>query len=71
MFTNTKPKFYLNKKTQNIEGQYKLKGNPLTNLSVEQIVDCDGTFDIKDSHSDCGVFGGWPFLAFEYVMRAV
>jgi hypothetical protein len=58
--------------TQNIEGQYKLKGNPLTNLSVEQIVDCDGTQDPdSEEKADCGVYGGWPFLAIEYVQRAV
>jgi hypothetical protein len=48
-----------------------LKGNPLTNISMEQIIDCDGTTDPVDKHADCGVYGGWPFLAFEYVMRAV
>jgi cathepsin F len=58
--------------TQNIEGQFKLKGNPLTNLSVEQIVDCDGTQDPDSGEkADCGVYGGWPFLAIEYVQRAV
>ncbi len=29
---------------QSIEGQYAMKGNPLTKMSVEQIVDCDGLF---------------------------
>ena len=38
---------------------------------MEQIIDCDGTIDIKDNHADCGVFGGWPFLAFEYFIKAV
>lgn len=28
--------------TQNVEGQWALKTKALTNLSVEQIVDCDG-----------------------------
>lgn len=28
--------------TQNVEGQWALKSKALTNLSVEQIVDCDG-----------------------------
>ena len=22
-------------------------------------------------HQDCGVFGGWPYLAYEYIMNAV
>lgn len=48
-----------------------LKKNPLTNISMEQIIDCDGTTDPVDKHADCGVYGGWPFLAFEYVMKAV
>ncbi|CAF0876850.1 unnamed protein product [Brachionus calyciflorus] len=54
---------------QNLEGAYKLKGNPLTNISVEQIVDCDGTSKPSTAQSDCGVFGGWPFLAFQYIQR--
>ena len=48
-----------------------LKGNPLTNLSIEQIVDCDGSFKASTGQGDCGVFGGWPFLAFEYIKNAV
>ncbi len=27
---------------ENVEGQWSLKSKTLTNLSVEQIVDCDG-----------------------------
>lgn len=54
-----------------MEGLYKLKGNPLTNLSVEQVVDCDGTFNATTDQGDCGVFGGWPFMALQYVERAV
>jgi cathepsin F len=56
---------------QNIEGQYNLKGNDLINLSVEQIVECDGTNDKSSENSDCGVYGGWPYLAIDYVKRAV
>lgn len=55
---------------ENIEGQWQLSGKPLTNLSVEQVVECDGTQDPKDDKADCGVFGGWPFLAYQYVMKA-
>lgn len=58
-------------KSQNIEGQYRLKGNPLTDLATEQIVDCDGTTEPNSMRSDCGVYGGWPFLAFEYIQNAV
>ena len=71
VFLEIKKKCFSTKKAQNIEGQYRLKGNPLTNISMEQIIDCDGTQDTVDDHADCGVFGGWPFLAFEYVIRAV
>jgi cathepsin F len=56
---------------QNLEGLYFLKGNKLTNLSVEQVVDCDGSIDPTNINSDCGVYGGWPYLAMEYVKRAV
>jgi cathepsin F len=53
-----------------LEGVYQLKGNPLTKLSVEQIVDCDGSqSESGDEHADCGVYGGWPYLAFEFVKR--
>lgn len=55
---------------ENIEGQWAMAGKPLTNLSVEQVVDCDGMEDIPRQHADCGVFGGWPYLAYEYVRKA-
>lgn len=42
---------------ENLEGVYKIKGNPLTSLSVEQIVDCDGFFENNSDHADCGVYG--------------
>ena len=32
---------------ENIEGQWAMSGKPLTNLSVEQVVDCDGMEDVK------------------------
>lgn len=32
---------------ENIEGQWAISGKPLTNLSVEQVVDCDGMEDVK------------------------
>lgn len=55
--------------TENLEGLYALKTKNLINLSVEQIVDCDGKF-IRVNESNCGVYGGWPYLAFEYVKFA-
>lgn len=55
---------------QNLEGVYAMRGYPLTKLSVEQIVDCDGMQADDDENADCGVYGGWPYLAIQYVMRA-
>lgn len=56
---------------ENIEGQYAMKGNNLTKLSVEQIVDCDGSQEQNGENADCGVYGGWPYLAIQYVQQAV
>ena len=52
----------------NIEGQWFLKQKSLINLSEEFLVDCDGTHD--EYHADCSVFGGWPYLAYQYVINA-
>lgn len=56
--------------TGNIEGQWFMATKNLTSLSEEQIVDCDGSQEPSTGHADCGVFGGWPYLAFEYVIKA-
>ena len=51
-----------------------MMGQPLKNLSVEQIVECDGMHDsvsANTTNADCGVFGGWPYLAYQYVKKAV
>jgi cathepsin F len=56
--------------TGNIEGQHFLAGNNLTALSVEQIVECDAEKDPAKDRADCGVFGGWPYLAYQYVIGA-
>jgi C1A family cysteine protease len=45
--------------TETIESYNKIDGGKLTQLSMEQIVDCDTTC------YGCG--GGWPYLAYEYV----
>jgi len=52
----------------NIEGQWALSGKGLTDLSPEFLVDCDGSHD--DQHADCSVFGGWPYLAYGFVIGA-
>ncbi|CAH1774055.1 unnamed protein product [Owenia fusiformis] len=54
----------------NLEGQWAMQGKPLTNLSVEQVVDCDSMKDPLHHNADCGVFGGWPYLAYQYVQHA-
>ncbi|KAL6073484.1 Cysteine protease1 [Balamuthia mandrillaris] len=48
--------------TEAIESAWYLAGNPLTNLSVSQIVDCDSLSD------ECR--GGAPQLAYRYVINA-
>lgn len=53
----------------NIEGQYFLKTSKLIDLSVEQLVECDSSSEASRGIGDCGVFGGWPFLAFQYLER--
>jgi cathepsin F len=47
--------------TGNIEGQHALSTNRSVALSEEFLVDCDAL--------DCGVFGGFPHAAFEYVLK--
>lgn len=54
----------------NIEGQWFLAEEELVNLSEEFLVDCDGTADYDERHADCGVFGGWPYLAYQFVISA-
>jgi len=48
--------------TENIESRWALAGHKLTELSMQQIVDCDTT--------DYGCDGGWPYNAYEYVKHA-
>jgi len=47
-----------------------LKKGKLIDLSVEQLVECDNSDDSEKSQADCSMFGGWPFLAFQYLMKA-
>jgi cathepsin F len=53
---------------ENVEGQWALAGNPLTELSPEFLVDCDGSVD--GNHADCSVFGGWPYLAYQFIIKS-
>ncbi len=54
----------------NIEGQWAINRNQLVDLSPEYLVDCDGTADPSSSHADCSVFGGWPYLAYQYIAKS-
>lgn len=45
-----------------IASQRAIHRNVLEHLSVEMLVDCDD--------KDCGVFGGWCHLAYEYLITA-
>lgn len=55
--------------TGNLEGQWAIKTGELVSLSEEQLVDCDTSKNISQRQADCGVFGGWPYLALGYVKR--
>ena len=37
---------------------------------MEQILECDKNSNATADQADCGEFGGWPYLAFEYLMDA-
>jgi len=52
----------------NIEGQFFLANNKLVDLSVEFLVDCDGSSDKETGQADCSVFGGWPSLAYDFII---
>lgn len=52
-----------------IEAQLAITGRPIQDLSAEQLIECDANFDPVLGHGDCGEFGGWPYLAFEYYMK--
>ena len=56
--------------TGNIEGQWAIKIGGLFSLSAEQLIDCDASQDVANGRADCGVFGGWPYLAMEYIKQA-
>mmetsp|Transcript_27592 Transcript_27592/g.46673 ORF Transcript_27592/g.46673 Transcript_27592/m.46673 type:complete len:376 (+) Transcript_27592:41-1168(+) len=54
----------------NIEGQWFLSKDELVDLSEEYLVDCDGSRDDDANRADCGVFGGWPYLAYQFLIDA-
>lgn len=54
----------------NLEGQRFLAGEELVDLSVEHVLECDNTIDTSGAtkNADCGMFGGWPYLAMEGII---
>lgn len=38
--------------------------------SPEQLVECDASTSAASREADCGIFGGWPSLAYEYLIKA-
>ena len=54
-----------------MEGQWYQKTNNLLELSVEQVVDCNGFTQKNGTEACCGVYGGWPYLVFDYIKSAV
>lgn len=59
----------------NVEGQRAIasQGSVMQDLSVEQLIECDNGYGAGSDgnvHEDCGVFGGWPYLAYQYWMKA-
>ena len=53
----------------NIEGQFFQKTNTTIKLSEEYFVDCDGTADPVNNHADCSIFGGWPYVAYQFAIN--
>ncbi|KAJ5070615.1 cysteine protease rd19c-related [Anaeramoeba ignava] len=50
---------------QQIESAWAIAGNPLTNLSVEQAVECSGGCDPTTQVCQaCGCFGGFPWFVY-------
>jgi len=65
---------------ENVEGQLALSAGRLTPLSPEQLIECDGGVDMTCGGqgpksgslacADCGMFGGWPYLGYQYLQKA-
>ena len=45
-------------------------GNNVVGLSEEYLVDCDGTVDDANDHADCSIFGGWPYIAYQFIINS-
>ncbi|CAE7377423.1 RD19B, partial [Symbiodinium microadriaticum] len=57
-----------------VEGQVAVTTGKLVPLSPEQLVECDASTDSScgggKGCADCGMFGGWPYLAYQYLEKA-
>jgi cathepsin F len=55
-----------------VEGQMAIRRGAaaMRSLSVEQLIECSAQTGIDsvtgETHGDCGEFGGWPYLAYEF-----
>eukprot|EP00753_Platysulcus_tardus_P004785 PLAT1269.1.p1 GENE.PLAT1269.1~~PLAT1269.1.p1 ORF type:complete len:367 (+),score=130.34 PLAT1269.1:30-1103(+) len=56
--------------SENVAGVWAVGGNAFVELSVEQLVECAANEQVSTGHACCGVFGGWPYLAFQYIVSA-
>lgn len=64
---------------ENVEGQYARATGKLVELAPQQLIECDSNVDLTcggkgANHStlgcaDCGMFGGWPYLAYQFLQR--
>lgn len=52
----------------NLEGQMAITKGNMTDLSVEYLMECDASYD-GTYEADCGMFGGWPDLAMQYIIN--
>jgi len=62
---------------ETVEGQLAIATSKLTPLAPEQLVECDASVDLTCSGkgpasghggcADCGMFGGWPYLAYDFL----
>jgi len=57
-----------------VEGQVAKTTGKLVPMSPEQLVECDASSDSSCAGgkgcADCGMFGGWPYLAYQFLQKA-
>eukprot|EP00429_Kryptoperidinium_foliaceum_P020074 CAMPEP_0176049082 /NCGR_PEP_ID=MMETSP0120_2-20121206/24386_1 /TAXON_ID=160619 /ORGANISM="Kryptoperidinium foliaceum, Strain CCMP 1326" /LENGTH=380 /DNA_ID=CAMNT_0017382505 /DNA_START=45 /DNA_END=1184 /DNA_ORIENTATION=+ len=65
---------------ETVEGRLALSTGKLTPMSAEQLIECDSGVDMHCGGegpksgtlgcAECGMFGGWPYLAYQYLQKA-